>query len=187
MPSVGRTSTHDGEPTILGETVAVRGHVHEVHRKPEVAEEHGLPKPAVPEARVTRHGVEGDFNRYRHEEKRDDPDMALLIVPLEILRELNEEGWPVRPGDLGENLTTQGISNDAFVPGRKFRVGETVVEVSKECTPCDNLYLLPYVGTTRGPAFLQTMLGRRGWYARVLQEGRVRAEDPVELIAETDR
>jgi len=113
--------------------------------------------------------------------------MAVLIVPLETLRELNGEGWPVQSGDLGENLTTEGISNDAFVPGRKFRVGETVVEVSKECTPCTNLYLLPYVGEARGPAFLEAMLGRRGWYARDLQEGRVRAHDPVELLLGDDR
>ena len=170
-----------------GEQIGVRGRVHEIHRKPEVAQEHGLPKPAVPEARLTREGVAGDFNRYRHEEKRDDPDMAVLIVPIETLRELNGEGWPVQSGDLGENLTTEGISNDAFVPGRKFRVGETVVEVSKECTPCTNLYLLPYVGEARGPAFLEAMLGRRGWYARVLQGGRVRAHDPVELLLGDDR
>jgi MOSC domain-containing protein YiiM len=187
MSSVEGFSLRKEEVVALSEMGAVRGRIHEIHRKPEVPQEHGLPKPAVPEARLTREGVEGDFNRYRHEEKRDDPDMAVLIVPLETLRELNAEGWPVQPGDLGENLTTQGISNDAFVPGRKFRVGETVVEVSKECTPCTNLYLLPYVGTARGPAFLQAMLGRRGWYARVLQEGRVQARDPVELIVEGDR
>ena len=187
MPSVGSAVTKAGVAATVGEMGAVQGRVHRIHRKPEVPTEHGLPKPAVPEARLTHRGVEGDFNRYRHEEKHDDPDMALLIIPLETLHELNEEGWPVQPGDLGENLTTQGISIDAFVPGRRFRIGETVVEVSKECTPCTNLYLLPYVGAARGPAFLQATLGRRGWYARVLQDGLVCAQDPVELLAEGDR
>jgi MOSC domain-containing protein YiiM len=164
-----------------GENV-VRGRVHQLHRKAEEANAHGLPKPSVSEARLARSGVVGDFNRFRHEERRDDPDMAILILPLEILQQLNQEGWPVQPGDLGENLTTEGIENDALFPGRKFRVGEAVVEISKECTPCTNLYLLPYVGSGRGPAFLQTTLGRRGWYARVLEEGSVRTQDPIELI-----
>jgi MOSC domain-containing protein YiiM len=158
------------------------GRVYEIHRKPEVGGEHGLPKPSVPEASVTRAGVVGDFNRYRHEEKRDDPGMALLIIPRETLSDLAREGWPVAPGDLGENITTEGIAYDAFAPGRRFRVGEVVFEVSKPCTPCDNLYLLPYVGSARGPEFLKVMLDRRGWYARVLREGRVRSGDPVVRI-----
>jgi len=157
----------------------VRGRILELHRKPEVGGEHGLPKPSVPEARVTRAGLVGDFNRYRHEEKQDDPGMAVLVVPHETLEELGREGWPVRPGDLGENITTEGIAYDWFAPGRRFRAGEVVFEVSKPCTPCDNLYLLPYVGPVRGPEFLKVMLDRRGWYARVLHEGRVRVGDPI--------
>ena len=51
--------------------------------------------------------------------------------------------------------------------------------VSRACDPCTNLYLLPYVGKSKGPQFLKVMLGRRGWYARVLEEGSVRAGDPI--------
>ena len=163
---------------------AERGHgqVFELHRKPEVSGEHGLPKPSVAEVFVSRSGVTGDFNRYRHEEKRDDPGMALLIMPRETLVELGREGWPVNTGDLGENITTEGIPYEGFSPGRRFRAGETVFEISKACTPCDNLYLLPYVGKTRGPEFLKVMHGRRGWYARVVREGTVRAGDPIEGV-----
>jgi len=158
----------------------VSGRVFEIHCKPEVPGERGLPKPMVPEVFVSRAGLKGDFNRYRHEEKHDDPAMAVLIMPRETLSDIVREGWPVRYGDLGENLITEGIAYDAFVPGRRFRAGEALLEVSKACTPCDYLYLLPYVGPTRGPEFLKVMLGRRGWYARVLHEGRVRVGDPVE-------
>ena len=143
------------------------------------------------EAFVSRSGLVGDFNRFRHEEKKDDPAMALLLVPRETLAELSREGWPVRPGDLGENLTTEGIGYDAFVPGRRFRAGEATLEISKACTPCDNLFLLPYVGPARGPEFLKVMLDRRGWYARVLHEGRVRAgtgsNPPTEICSRVRR
>jgi MOSC domain-containing protein YiiM len=164
-------------------TKSEHGKVAGLHRKAEVAAEHGLPKPTVPEARIRRAGLEGDFNRYRHEEKHDDEGMAVLIVPRETLEQLNREGWPVRPGDLGENISSVGVPYDAFVPGRRLRVGEVELEVSKACTPCDNLYLLPYVGTRRGPEFVKTMLDRRGWYARVVKEGTVHVGDPIELPA----
>ena len=163
-------------------TEVARGRVFELHRKLEAPGEHGLPKPSVSEALVQRSGVQGDFNRYRHESKNDDPGMAVLIMPRETLSELEREGWPVRSGDLGENITTEGIPYDSFAPGRRFRAGEAVVEVSKPCTPCDNLYLLPYVGSVRGPEFLKVMNGRRGWFARVVREGRVRTGDPVEAM-----
>lgn len=164
---------------MVASSPAVEGRVLHINRKPESPDEHGLPKVSVPEARVTRRGVEGDFNRWRHEVKHDDPFMALLIEPQETLDQLNREGWPVRAGDLGENFTTQGIAYDAFTPGRRFRIGEVLVEISKACTPCDNLFLLPYVGAVRGPEFLRTMVDRRGWYARVLEEGRVRTGDRI--------
>ncbi|MGA8709710.1 MAG: MOSC domain-containing protein [Thermoplasmata archaeon] len=155
------------------------GRVFELHLKPEVAGEHGLPKPSVPHAFASRAGFKGDFNRYRHEEKRDDPAMALLLMPREMLQQLQRESWPVQPGDLGENITTEGVPYNSFAPGRRFRVGEALLEVSKACTPCENLYLLPYVGQNRGPEFLKVMLDRRGWYARVLNEGSVRIGDPI--------
>jgi MOSC domain-containing protein YiiM len=157
-----------------------RGRVYQLNRKPQRAGEHGLPKVPTQEAEVSLGGVEGDFNRYRHEEKHDDPQMALLIMPLEMIEQLNHEGWPIRPGDLGENVTSSGIPYDSFSPGSRFRLGNVRVEITKACTPCDNLYLLPYVGTERGPEFLRTTLGRRGWYARVLDEGTVHRGDPIE-------
>jgi MOSC domain-containing protein YiiM len=166
----------------MGPSSSVRGRVYRLSRKPQTPGQRGLPKMAVAEATLRVQGVEGDFNVYRHEEAHDDPAMAILILPLETLRELDREGWPVRPGDVGENITTVGLPYDAFAPGRRFRVGEVLLEVSKPCTPCDNLFQLPYVGPERGPEFLKVTLGRRGWYARVLHEGVVRTDDPVERL-----
>lgn len=98
-------------------------------------------------------------------------------MPIETIRELNSEGWPIKPGDLGENFTTRGIPYQAFGLGKVFAAGMMRFQISKVCDPCDNLFLLPYVGASRGPGFLKVMLGRRGWYARVLEEGRVKTGD----------
>ncbi len=161
---------------------AARGVVASLHCKPETAEEHGLPKPSVTEVTIVRSGLTGDFNRYRHEVSHDDEKMAVLLIPRETLADLRREGWPVAPGDLGENISSSGVPYGALSPGVRFRVGPAELEVTKPCTPCDNLYLLPYVGADRGPAFLKTMIDRRGWYARVLREGTVRVGDPIEIL-----
>ncbi|EQD26249.1 MOSC domain containing protein, partial [mine drainage metagenome] len=140
-----------------------------------------LPKPAVDEIEVDATGVVGDFNRYRHEELHDDPDSALLILPEEILAELRSEGWPVRPGDLGENVSSRQVPYALLQPSSRVAIGAVRAVITRPCDPCSNLYLLPYVGEHRGPEFMKTLLNRRGWYARVLTPGRVHLRDPIVL------
>jgi MOSC domain-containing protein YiiM len=159
----------------------VRGHIAQLHRKPREGRTRGLPKRMVPELTITPLGVEGDFNRWRTEEADGDPDQAVLLLSEEILTQLRAEGWPVQPGHLGENLTVADLPPDALHPGARVHVGEVVLEVSKPCDPCTVLYALPYVGIDRGPAFLRTLRGRRGWFARVLRGGTVRPAMPVEV------
>lgn len=159
----------------------MHGTVHDLHRKPERAGERGLPKPSVDEIEIGPRGVVGDFNRYRHELLADEPTSAILLMPLETLQELDGEGWPVRSGDLGENVTTSGLSYASMRPGAELELGSAAVTVVRSCDPCTNLYLLPYVGKVRGPEFLRIMNGRRGWYARVDRPGRVRRGDLISL------
>jgi len=160
-------------------SVLVGGMVHQINVKPLTEGERGLPKRPVDSVLVTKAGLMGDYNLYRQEELGGDPDSAVLIIPMETILQLNAEDWPVKKGDLGENFTTQGIPYSQFSPGKTFRIGEAVVEISRACNPCKNLFLLPYTGAAKGPKFVKTMLGRRGWYARVAMEGKVRRGDPV--------
>jgi MOSC domain-containing protein YiiM len=157
----------------------VRGRILQLHLKPKEGRARGLPKRAVPELTITPTGVQGDFNRWRTEEANGDPDQAVLLLTEEILSALRAEGWPVRAGELGENLTLADLPPGALEPGTQVHLGEVVLEVSKPCDPCIALYTLPYVGTERGPAFLRTLQGRRGWFARVLRGGTVRPDMPV--------
>jgi len=151
--------------------------------KPRTPGERGLPKPAVPSLDVTSRGAAGDFNHYRAEEMPDDLDQALLLLTEEVLHDLQSEGWPVQPGDLGENLTLTGIPERVLAPGVRLRIGEVLVEVSLACDPCTVLYTLPYVGRERGPEFLRCLKGRRGWYARVLHPGVIIPGTEVHLLA----
>ena len=155
--------------------------IHAIHVKAETSGERGLPKTAVPEARIERSGLLGDFNRYRHESCGDDPGQAVLLHSLELLAELAHEGWPVEPGHLGENLLLCGIDYRALREGTRMRFGDVEIALTKPAEPCKILKRLPYALGARGTAFIQALVGRRGWYAQVLREGTVRVGDPVEV------
>lgn len=157
------------------------GTIYQINIKGRVPGSRGLPKLSINSANIKKEGLEGDFNVYRNEKLRDDPDSAVLLIPLETIQELNMEGWPVNPGDLGENVTTTGISYGHFSPGKNVSLGEVDVQIARACEPCTNLYLLPYVGKQKGPQFLKVMLHRRGWYARVIREGRIHKGDKITI------
>ena len=53
------------------------------------------------------------------------------------------------------------------------------LEVTRPCDPCTNLYLLPYVGESRGPEFIDDSVGRRGWYCRVTHRGSIHIGDAI--------
>ena len=158
------------------------GRIVGLHLKPREGRARGIPKLAVPRLIVTLDGVEGDYNRWRTEKAAGDPDQAVLLLEEENLTALRAEGWPVRPGDLGENLLVGGLSGADWRVGARLRIGEVVLELSKPCDPCVVLYGLPYVGLDRGPGFIRTLKGRRGWFARVVRVGTIGPELPVEPI-----
>lgn len=151
--------------------------------KPRTPGEYGLPKGSVPAAEVTADGLAGDFNNYRQERLSGDPDSAVMLLTQSVVDELQSAGWPVRPGDLGENLLLEGGRYEDFQPTRDVRIGDRVLlRTSRPCKPCHRLASLPYVGADGEGAFLKAVLHRRGWYARVLFGGPVRVGDAIELL-----
>ncbi|MFW9856726.1 MAG: MOSC domain-containing protein [Candidatus Thorarchaeota archaeon] len=155
------------------------GSISQINIKTKTPRERGLPKYPVETARLTKNGLEGDFNVYRTERKNNDPSQAVLIMPIEMIHTLNQEGWPVKAGDLGENFTTEGIEYNTFQPGDQFQIGEAIIEVTKACDPCRNLTVLPYVTEKKGSEFIRTMFKRRGWYGKVVREGIIKKGDPI--------
>ncbi|HEV8195693.1 MAG TPA: MOSC domain-containing protein [Gemmatimonadales bacterium] len=158
------------------------GSVQRLSVKPKTPGQRGLPKRAVPRLRVTPAGAEGDYNHYRTTKVAGNPDLAILVLTREVIDALRSEGWPVEPGDLGENLTLDGVRESSLKPGSRIRIGEVLLEVSEPCDPCTEVYVLPYVGQDKGPAFVRALVGRRGWFTRVLTEGEVLPGAPVEVI-----
>ena len=89
----------------------------------------------------------------------------------------------LRPGQFGENLTVEGLTEDAARLGDVFRVGAALLQVTQPRYPCFKL------GIKMGaPLFPRRFLasGRTGFYLRVLEEGEVGAGDTLELVEQSD-
>ncbi len=94
---------------------------------------------------VAGHGVEGDahygvtvqhLSRVRRDPSRPNLRQVHLIAA-ELLDELARRGFTVRPGDLGENVTTLGIDLLALSTGTRLALGgDAVVEVTGLRNPC---------------------------------------------------
>lgn len=166
-------------------SLVMKGAVLQLNVKSRVPGEPGLPKIAVPRIAVSEQGVGGDYNNWRAENIPGDRNQAVLLMTDEILTQLQNEGWPVQPGHMGENVTLTKIPESELGPGARLQIGNVVLEVSKACDPCKRLYSLPYIGAERGPDFLRTLVGRRGWYARVVYPGVIERGAPVELASRT--
>ena len=156
--------------------------VFQINVKPNTPGEVGLPKVPIDSGEVSLSGIEGDYNRFRFNKKNNDPDMAIMLISMDIIEELNNEGWPVKPGDLGENLTLVNIDYRTIKPGQRYTAGQAELVISIISDPCSNLNVLPYVGEDKVSTFIKTLMNRRGWYARVIKEGLVSSGDPFLLI-----
>ncbi|THA23684.1 MOSC domain-containing protein [Streptomyces sp. RKND-216] len=90
-------------------------------------------------------GVEGDVHagetvKHRSRVAKDPTQPNLRQVHLiheELFAEVAAEGFAVRPGDLGENITTVGVDLLALPTGTLLRLGaDAVVEVTGLRNPC---------------------------------------------------
>jgi MOSC domain-containing protein YiiM len=134
----------------------------------------GMPKLARAEARVTRDGVDGDWqtNRKYH----GGCDRAVCLFSIELYDWLREEfSIDLAPGSVGENFTTAGIDLQSLQTGDRLQVGETIIQITKVRVPCRSL-------NQWDPRLLEVINGHSGWMARVIQPGTVRADDPIALL-----
>jgi MOSC domain-containing protein YiiM len=105
------------------------------------------------------------------------PDKAVYAYALEDLEWwAGELGATVRPGLVGENLTTRGLQVSEAVVGERWHLGTVVLEVAQPRIPCYKL------GVRMGdPQFPRRFAaaGRPGAYLRILVPGEVSPGDPI--------
>jgi MOSC domain-containing protein YiiM len=136
----------------------------------------GIPKLPVGEATVTGSGLEGD--RHNHQ-KHNSPGQAVSLLDQEDIEELAREGFEVRPGAAGENLTVAGLEVDRLETGDRLRFsGGVVLELTRRRKPC-------YVLDSIDPRLKERIDGRCGFYARTITPGTIRPGESIELIGGT--
>lgn len=142
------------------------------------AAESGRPLAAVDSARLEAgRGLVGDryyrgtgtFSRKLAGEARQE---VTLIESEEIDRFNREHGLALGYGEIRRNLVTSGIRLNALV-GKRFGVGETVLEGIELCEPCAHL------SRTVAGEVLPGLVHRAGLRARVISDGTVRPGDAI--------
>ncbi|MFG3207019.1 MOSC domain-containing protein [Streptomyces sp. NPDC048192] len=136
-------------------------------------------------------GVEGDVHagvtvKHRSRVAQDPTQPNLRQVHLiheELFAEVNEAGFTVAPGELGENITTRGIDLLGLPAGTLLRIGgSAVLEVTGLRNPClqiDNFrhgLLKQVVGRDEAG----NVVRKAGVMSVVRQGGAVRPGDTIE-------
>jgi len=113
---------------------------------------------------VAGRGVEGDAHagetvKHRSRVARDPSQPNLRQVHLihgELHDALIDAGFQIRPGDMGENVTTRGLDLLALPAGTRLRIGrEAIVEITGLRNPCVQLDRFQ-------PGLMAAVLGRDG-------------------------
>lgn len=137
---------------------------------------HRFSKPVRTRVRLVEgYGIEGDahaghFVAHRYLAKRAPRlpnNRQVHLIAAELFGELRAIGFDVKPGDLGENITTQGIDLLKLPLGTLLNLGNiAVVELTGLRTPCSyidkfqkGLKRAMIVRTSAGPTFRAGVLG----------------------------
>ncbi len=144
-------------------------------------------RPVTGPVAVGELGIEGDqVSDTRH---HGGPDQAVYAYAREDLDFWERElGMPIRDGQFGENLTTEGIDVNDLEIGTRLRVGEPGVGILVEAvyvrTPCNDFK--GWMGESgydpRAWVRRFTAEARPGPYLRVLETGTIAPGDAIEVV-----
>jgi MOSC domain-containing protein YiiM len=155
---------------------------------------HGVDKPAQDAIQlVTGRGVRGDAHegetvQHRSRVARDPTQPNLRQVHLldeELFAALAGKGFDLRPGLLGENVTTRGLDLLGLPTGATLHLGTSaVVEVTGLRNPCGQLNGIQagLMGATRERDDAGNVVRKAGIMAIVLADGEVRAGDEIRVM-----
>ena len=155
---------------------------------------HNLIKPTRDQITlVAGFGVKGDAHfgeTVQHlYDKRRNPDAPNLrqvhLIHAELFEDLSEQGFTVRAGQMGENITTRGIDLLKLSRGATLHIGEAVIEITGLRNPCRKLNkiqdgLLPAV---LGQWDDGSVLAKTGVMGIILKGGVVRPGDGIAIKA----
>lgn len=157
-------------------------------------ESHNFSKPLRSSIRLLKGlGVESDAHlgetvqhRSRVRQNPDAPNLRQVhLMHTELFDEVRAKGFDVKPGDLGENVTTEGIDLLGLSAGTRLHLGsEAVIEVTGLRNPCHQIDdfqkgLLHATLDKSGPHLVR----KTGVMSVVLVGGDVRPGDSIRVEA----
>jgi len=110
------------------------------------------------------------------------PDRALHQYPIEHYAywiEKYGKGINWQAGGMGENISSEGMSEDTVCLGDRYQWGEAIIEVSQPRSPCfklNNRWGIDNFATN------MQEVSRCGWLYRVIKPGIVSVQEPLVLI-----
>jgi MOSC domain-containing protein YiiM len=140
----------------------------------------GAPKRPVREAQLTLTGLSCD--RQEHLTIHGGPERALCLYALEQITQLQDEGHPIFPGSVGENVTVVGLEWPTLKPGSRLALGdEVIIKISSYAGPCQTI-----AGSFIDRKFKRISEkkhpGESRLYARVLQTGQLEVGQTVRVL-----
>ena len=134
------------------------------------------------ELMLTELGLEGD--EQAETKIHGGPDRALCHYPREHYlywaREFPELADQFVAPAFGENLSTDGLTEQNVYIGDIFRWGEALIQVTQPRSPCFKLNFHFGIGDM---ASLMQNCGKTGWLCSVIAPGMVSADAPLELVS----
>lgn len=103
-------------------------------------------------------------------------ECQVTLIESEALEEIcAKTGIHIENGEHRRNLVTRGVRLEEL-EGKQFRVGEAILEYDRPRPPCGYIESLTERGMTR------SLIGRGGICARVVQSGKIRPQDAIEVV-----
>jgi MOSC domain-containing protein YiiM len=134
-----------------------------------ISDKKGVQKHPVPEISVRKnHGIEGDAHA-------GDWHRQVSLLGEESVDKLRAH-FPILPaGAFAENILTKGIILYELPIGTRLRVGETLLEVTQIGKECHASCAIKIVTG-------DCVMPREGIFAIVLEEGKIKAGDAIEVV-----
>lgn len=127
----------------------------------------GAKKPVETATLVTGYGLEGDAHA--------GGEHQVSLLAFESVNAASPNGLKLKPGDFGENLTTEGM-NAGMVVGQRLRVGnEAILQISNIGKTCD-------FPCNIGQRLGKCIMPEKGVFAKVMRGGKVSIGDAIETI-----
>ena len=134
-----------------------------------ISKKKGIPKTPVQEAFISKdHGLKGDAHAGKWHRQ-------VSFLASESIETARRQGLDVTFGDFAENIATTGIDWKTLPVGTRVRLGDTaLVEITQIGKECHNKCAIYYKAG-------DCIMPREGVFARVLQEGRIRCGDKIQI------